>query len=155
VSLRVGLGYDVHPVGGTAPLVLGGVRLDGPGLVGHSDADVIAHAVADALLGAAGLPDLGATYPASDDRYRNADSLTLLADVAERMAAAGWTVENVDVVVAAEAPPLASHLPSMTARLGAVVGAPVGVKAKRGEGVGVVGRGEAIAAWAVALLTSD
>ena len=154
MSLRVGLGYDVHPVGGTAPLVLGGVRLDGPGLVGHSDADVIAHAVADAILGAAGLPDLGTTYPADDDRYRDADSLALLADVCERVATAGGTVENVDVVVTAEAPRLAPHVAAMTAALTAAVGAPVGVKAKRGEGVGVIGRGEAIAAWAVALLST-
>jgi 2-C-methyl-D-erythritol 2,4-cyclodiphosphate synthase len=154
VSLRVGLGYDVHAVGGNAPLVLGGVHIDGPGLVGHSDADVIAHAVADALLGAAGLPDVGTTYPASDDRYRNADSLTLLGDVTERVVATGWTVENVDVVVTAETPHLAPHVAAMTATLTDVVGAPVGVKAKRGEGVGVIGRGEAIAAWAVALLTT-
>ena len=154
MSLRVGLGYDVHAVGGNAPLVLGGVHIDGPGLVGHSDADVIAHAVADALLGAAGLPDVGTTYPASDDRYRNADSLTLLGDVTERVVATGWTVENVDVVVTAETPHLAPHVAAMTATLTDVVGAPVGVKAKRGEGVGVIGRGEAIAAWAVALLTT-
>jgi 2-C-methyl-D-erythritol 2,4-cyclodiphosphate synthase len=154
VSLRVGLGYDVHAVGGNAPLVLGGVHIDGPGLVGHSDADVIAHAVADALLGAAGLPDVGTTYPASDDRYRNADSLTLLGDVTERVVATGWTVENVDVVVTAETPHLAPHVAAMIATLTDVVGAPVGVKAKRGEGVGVIGRGEAIAAWAVALLTT-
>jgi 2-C-methyl-D-erythritol 2,4-cyclodiphosphate synthase len=154
VSLRVGLGYDVHAVGGNAPLVLGGVHIDGPGLVGHSDADVIAHAVADALLGAAGLPDVGTTYPASDDRYRNADSLTLLGDVTERVVATGWTVENVDVVVTAETPHLAPHVAAMTATLTDVVGAPVGVKAKRGEGVGVIGLGEAIAAWAVALLTT-
>ena len=154
MSLRVGLGYDVHAVGGAAPLVLGGVRIDGPGLVGHSDADVIAHAVADALLGAAGLPDLGTTYPASDDRYRNADSLTLLRDVTQRVADASWAVENVDVVVTAEAPRVAPHIAAMTATLSEAVGAPVGVKAKRGEGVGVIGRGEAIAAWAVALLTT-
>ncbi len=131
-----------------------GCASTGPGLVGHSDADVVAHAVADALLGAAGLPDLGTTYPASDDRYRDADSLTLLGDVTERIVTAGWAVENVDVVVAAEAPPLAPHLATMTQRLRAVVDAPVGVKAKRGEGVGVIGRGEAVAAWAVALLTT-
>jgi 2-C-methyl-D-erythritol 2,4-cyclodiphosphate synthase len=154
VSLRVGLGYDVHAVGGDAPLVLGGVRIDGPGLVGHSDADVIAHAVADALLGAAGLPDLGTTYPASDDRYRNADSLILLGDVTQLVVAEGWVVENVDVVVTAEAPRLAPHVAAMTATLTGAVGAPVGVKAKRGEGVGIIGRGEAIAAWAVALLTT-
>jgi 2-C-methyl-D-erythritol 2,4-cyclodiphosphate synthase len=155
VTIRVGLGYDIHAVGGDGPLTLGGVRIDGPGLVGHSDADVMTHAVADAMLGAAGLPDLGTTYPASDDRYRDADSLTLLGDVTRRVIAAGWAVENIDVVVTAEAPRLAPYLAVMTAALSDTVGAPVGVKAKHGEGVGVIGRGEAIAAWAVALLTTE
>jgi 2-C-methyl-D-erythritol 2,4-cyclodiphosphate synthase len=154
VSLRVGLGYDVHALGADRPLILGGVRVEGPGLLGHSDADVVAHAVADALLGAAGLPDLGATFPATDERYRDADSLALLGDVAARVTAAGWAVTNVDVVVSAEAPHLAPHLAAMSAALAGPVGAPVTVKAKRGEGVGAVGRGEAIVAWAVALLES-
>jgi 2-C-methyl-D-erythritol 2,4-cyclodiphosphate synthase len=152
MSVRVGLGYDVHAVGGDRPLVLGGVRVEGPGLVGHSDADVVAHAVADALLGAAGLPDLGSLYPAHDDRYRDADSIDLLGDVAGRVRDAGWQVVNVDVVVNAEAPPLAPHVAAMVAALGAAVRGPVGVKAKRGEGVGAVGHREAIAAWAVALV---
>lgn len=150
--MRVGLGYDVHAVGGDRPLVLGGVTLDGPGLVGHSDADVVAHAVADTLLGAAGLPDLGTLYPADDDRYRDVDSIGLLADVSARVRAAGWRVGNVDVVVTAETPRLAPHLAAMSSTLGAAVSGPVGVKPKRGEGVGAVGRSEAIAAWAVALL---
>jgi len=152
VSLRVGLGYDVHALGADRPLILGGVRVDGPGLLGHSDADVVAHTVADALLGAAGLPDLGTLFPADDERYRDADSLPLLGDVAARVAASGWSITNVDVVVSAEAPRLAPHLAAMGEVLTGVVGAPVSVKAKRGEGVGAVGRGEAIAAWAVALL---
>jgi 2-C-methyl-D-erythritol 2,4-cyclodiphosphate synthase len=152
MSVRVGLGYDVHAVGGDRPLVLGGVRVEGPGLVGHSDADVVAHAVADALLGAAGLPDLGSLYPAHDDRSRDADSIDLLGDVARRVRDAGWQVVNVDVVVNAEAPPLAPHVAAMVAALGAAVRGPVGVKAKRGEGVGAVGHREAIAAWAVALV---
>jgi len=152
MSVRVGLGYDVHAVGGDRPLVLGGVRVEGPGLVGHSDADVVAHAVADALLGAAGLPDLGSLYPAHDDRYRDADSIDLLGDVAGRVRDAGWQVVNVDVVVNAEAPRLAPHVAAMVATLGAAVRGPVGVKAKRGEGVGAVGHREAIAAWAVALV---
>ncbi len=155
MTARVGLGYDVHPVGGDRPLVLGGVRLDGPGLVGHSDADVVAHAVADALLGAAGLPDLGALFPATEDRYRGADSIGLLGDVVDRVTGAGWEVGNVDVVVAAERPRLSPHLAAMTKRLSDAVGADVGVKAKGGEGVGAVGRGEAIAAWAVALLQRE
>jgi 2-C-methyl-D-erythritol 2,4-cyclodiphosphate synthase len=152
MSLRVGLGYDIHALGADRPLVLGGVTVDGPGLLGHSDADVVAHAVADALLGAAGLPDLGTIFPAADEQYRDADSLDLLRRVVERVGTAGWSVTNVDVVVSAEAPRLAPHVATMAANLGAAVDGPVNVKAKRGEGVGTVGRGEAIAAWAVALL---
>ena len=113
VSIRVGLGYDVHPFadpGATPrPLVLGGVTIDGPGfgLAGHSDADAVCHAVADALLGPAGLPDLGALFPASDDAYRDASSIELLRDVVQRTRTAGWRVVNVDVVINAERPRLA------------------------------------------------
>ena len=110
---RVGLGFDVHPFGGDGPLIMGGVTLDGPGLVGHSDADVIAHAVSDALLGPAGLPDLGTLYPATDDAYAGVSSIGLLTDVASRVAALGWWVQNVDVTVAAEQPRLAPHLAAM------------------------------------------
>ncbi len=160
MNVRVGLGFDVHPFGGDGPLVLGGVTVEGPGLVGHSDADVAAHAVADALLGAAGLPDLGAQFPATDESLGGISSLELLRRVAIQVAAQGWGLGNVDVVIAAEQPSLAPHLVTMGANLAAslsllAVGGDavaVTVKAKRGEGVGVVGRGEAIAAWAVALL---
>jgi 2-C-methyl-D-erythritol 2,4-cyclodiphosphate synthase len=155
MNLRVGLGYDVHAVGGDGPLVLGGVRVDGPGLVGHSDADAIAHAVADALLGAAQLPDLGTLFPADDDRYRDADSIGLLGEVVARVTAQGWTVANVDVVVVAEQPRLAPHREAMNATLSAAVGAPVNVKPKRGEGVGALGRGDGIAVTAVALIVSE
>jgi 2-C-methyl-D-erythritol 2,4-cyclodiphosphate synthase len=155
MTIRVGLGFDVHGFGGDGPLVLGGVTIpDAVGLVGHSDADVVAHAIADALLGAAGLPDLGTLFPASDEQYRGVSSLALLGDVTARVAVAGWHAANVDVVVAAERPPLAAHIPAMAANISAVVGAPVSVKPKRAEGVGAVGRGEGIAAWAVALLES-
>jgi 2-C-methyl-D-erythritol 2,4-cyclodiphosphate synthase len=155
--VRVGLGYDVHPfadVTDRRPLVLAGVELDGRGLVGHSDADAVAHAVADALLGPSGLPDLGTRYPASDDRYRNASSLELLRDVVSSVAASGWRVVNVDVVIAAEQPRLAPHIESMVQNLVAVLGEDVfvSIKPKRGEGVGAVGRSEGIAVWAVALL---
>ena len=153
LGLRVGLGFDVHAFGGDGPLVLGGVTVpDGPGLVGHSDADVVAHAVADALLGPVGLPDLGTMFPASDDTYRGASSMALLRTVVERVFAEGWAVGNVDVVIAAERPKLAAHIPTMVANLGGV-GVPVSVKPKHAEGVGAIGRGEGIAAWAVALLT--
>jgi 2-C-methyl-D-erythritol 2,4-cyclodiphosphate synthase len=159
VSVRVGLGFDVHPFATSADgdrrLVLGGVVLDGaPALAGHSDADVVVHAVADALLGPSALPDLGTLFPASDDRYRGASSIDLLCEVVDKVRAAGWTAVNVDVVVAAEQPTLAPHIAAMRENLGAVVGAPVSVKPKHAEGVGAIGRGEGIAAWAVALLES-
>jgi len=161
VTVRVGLGYDIHPFGGDRPLVLGGVTVHGCGLVGHSDADVVAHAVADALLGPVGLPDLGALFPASDDRHRGASSLELLREVVALVAAAGWCIGNVDIVIAAEQPRLASYLDAMARNLTGVLagaqdpdgsGVYVSVKPKRGEGIGVVGRGEGIACWAVALL---
>jgi 2-C-methyl-D-erythritol 2,4-cyclodiphosphate synthase len=155
MSMRVGLGFDVHAFGGDGALVLGGVVVpDAPGLLGHSDADVVAHAVADALLGAASLPDLGTLFPASDPQLRGASSLALLGEVHAKVLGAGWVVANVDVVVAAESPPLASHVDAMSAALSGTVGAPVSVKPKRAEGVGAIGRGEGIAAWAVALLES-
>ena len=151
---RVGLGFDVHPFGGEAPLVLGGVTIDGPGLVGHSDADVVAHAVADALLGPVGLPDLGARFPADDDRWAGASSIEMLADVAAAVAREGWWLQNVDVVVAAEQPRLAPHLTAMADAVAATLrplqepmGVPlqVSITPKRGEGLGFVGRVEGIA----------
>src|SRR5664279_1856556 len=158
---RVGLGYDVHPFGGDGPLVLGGVVLEGRGLVGHSDADAVVHAVADAVLGAAGLPDLGTLFPSSDEQWRGASSIAMLRDVAARVRAAGWWVGNVDVVVAAGEPKLAPYVDAMAANLVAALAAaaePMGdgiharVKPKSGEGIGAVGRSEGIAVWAVALL---
>jgi 2-C-methyl-D-erythritol 2,4-cyclodiphosphate synthase len=156
MSIRVGLGFDVHAFGGDGPLVLGGVTIPGgPGLVGHSDADVVAHAVADALLGAAGLPDLGTLFPASDEQYRGASSIVLLRDVTASVHAARWHVANIDVVVAAEQPRLAPYIADMSALLAATVGGAVSVKPKHTEGVGAIGRGEGIAAWAVALLQAE
>ena len=153
MTVRVGLGYDIHPFADDRPLVLGGVAIEGPGLAGHSDADAVAHAVADALLGPAGLPDLGTLFPASDDRFRGASSMDLLREVMSRVTAEGWSVGNVDVVVNAEQPALAAHLPAMRTNLAAALhGAHVSVTPKRGEGVGTVGRAEAIAVWVVALL---
>ncbi len=160
---RVGLGFDVHPFGHEPPLVLGGVRIpDAPRLAGHSDGDAVAHAVADALLGPAGRPDLGTLFPASDERLRDADSLALLGDVAERLAGEGWWVDNVDVVIAAETPRLAPFMAEMGANLAATLasvkepmgrGIGVSVRPKRAEGLGAIGRAEGIAVWAVALLS--
>jgi 2-C-methyl-D-erythritol 2,4-cyclodiphosphate synthase len=163
IATRIGQGFDAHPFGDGATLVLGGVELEGPGLVGHSDADAVAHAVADALLGAAALPDLGSMFPAADDRFRDASSIRLLREIAGRVSAAGWRLGNVDVVVVAEHPPLAPHVRRMTDNVyHALVplfpepGAQnlVSVKPKRGEGLGAIGRGEGVAVWAVALLES-
>jgi 2-C-methyl-D-erythritol 2,4-cyclodiphosphate synthase len=159
---RVGLGFDVHPFGDAPPLVLGGVTVpEAPRLAGHSDGEAVAHAVADAILGPAGLPDLGTLFPAGDDRYRGADSMALLAEVAQRAAGDRWWLENVDVVIAAETPRLAPHVGAMGANLVAVLaplrepmghGIAASVRPKRGEGLGAIGRSEGIAVWAVALL---
>lgn len=154
-AIRVGHGFDVHPFADDAarPLVLGGVTLAGErGLAGHSDADVVAHAVADALLGAAGLGDMGQLFPDTDPAWSGADSLGLLGQVVGRLAVGGWSAANVDVTVVLEAPRLAPHLGAMGETLSGVVGAPVSVKAKRAENLGAIGRREGIACWAVALL---
>jgi 2-C-methyl-D-erythritol 2,4-cyclodiphosphate synthase len=163
VRNRVGLGFDVHPFGTEPPLILGGVTIpDSPRLEGHSDGDVIAHAVADAVLGPVGLPDLGTLFPADDDRYRGANSVGLLEEVAERVRLAGWWVENVDVAVAAETPRLAPHIDAMIENLVSALaptrqpmgaGISVAVRPKRTEGLGAIGRSEGIAVWAVALLS--
>jgi len=155
VSTRVGLGFDVHPFSDDPGrvLVLGGVVLEGErGLAGHSDADVVAHAVAEALLGASGLGDLGRHFPDTDPRWQGVDSTRLLAEVVAMVAGAGWNVGNVDCSVVLEAPRLAPHRAAMEERLSAVVGAPVTVKARRAEGLGALGRGEGVACWAVAVL---
>ncbi len=155
MSTRVGLGFDVHPFSDDPRrvLVLGGVRLDGEqGLAGHSDADVVTHAVAEALLGAAGLGDLGRHFPDSDSRWQGVDSTALLAAVVLMVVDGGWTVGNVDCSVVLEAPRLAPHRQAMEDRLSAVVGAPVTVKARRAEGLGALGRREGVACWAVALV---
>ncbi len=152
--IRVGLGFDVHPFSDDPArrLVLGGVVLEGRGLVGHSDSDVIAHAVADALLGAAGLGDLGTMFPANDPQWEGADSIALLATVRQRVTDAGWTPINVDCAVVLEVPKLAPHRQSMEARLRVAAGADVSVKPKRAEGLGSLGRQEGVACWAVALV---
>ncbi|MEZ5142403.1 MAG: 2-C-methyl-D-erythritol 2,4-cyclodiphosphate synthase [Acidimicrobiales bacterium] len=158
MQVRVGQGFDVHAFGDdpARPLVLGGVVFDGErGLVGHSDADVIAHVAADALLGAAGLGDLGRHFPDTDPRWAGADSIALLTEVARLVRGAGWEPGNVDCAVVCERPKLAPRREAMEARLTGAVGAPVTVKGNRAEGLGALGRGEGIAAWAVAVVTRD
>jgi 2-C-methyl-D-erythritol 2,4-cyclodiphosphate synthase len=153
VNPRVGLGFDVHPFSDDPArrLVLGGVELEGRGLAGHSDADPVAHAVTDALLGAAAMGDIGAHFPDTDPAYAGADSMELLARVVLSVSTR-YEIGNVDVTVVVEAPKLAPHRDAMQARLTRVVGAPVSVKAKRAESLGAIGRGEGIACFAVALL---
>lgn len=153
MTVRVGQGYDIHPFSDDPGrrLVLAGVTLPGPGLSGHSDADVVAHAVADALLGAAGLGDIGSHFPDTDPAYAGVDSMELLARVVAEVTAT-FAIGNVDLTVLLEAPKLAPHRLEMERHLSDVVGAPVSVKAKRGEGLGPIGRSEGIACLAVALV---
>ena len=152
----MGQGFDVHPFSDdpSRRLVLGGVAFHDQdrGLAGHSDADVVAHAVADAFLGAAGLGDLGTHFPDTDPAWAGADSVAMLTEVVRRLAEAGYRPGNADCSVVLDAPRLAPHRRDMEERLGAAVGAPVTVKATRPEGLGALGRGEGIACWAVALV---
>jgi 2-C-methyl-D-erythritol 2,4-cyclodiphosphate synthase len=151
-----GIGYDSHLLVAGRPLILGGVEIPGElGLDGHSDADVLTHAVIDALLGAAGLGDIGEHFPDSDERYRDADSIELLETVLPRVLAQGLELVNVDSTVVMERPKLAPHREAIRERLANVLGlAPgrVNVKATTGEGIGFVGRGEGVAALAVVSL---
>ena len=156
--IRVGQGFDVHRHSDDPrrPLVLGGCRFEGErGLDSHSDADVPAHAAADALLGAAGLGDLGRHFPDSDPQWAGADSLMILAGTADMVRAEGWSIGNVDVKVVCERPKLAPRTDEMERNLSRAVGAPVTVSGRRAEGLGALGRQEGIAAWAVAVLTRE
>jgi 2-C-methyl-D-erythritol 2,4-cyclodiphosphate synthase len=153
---RVGIGYDVHPFEPGRRLVLGGVAFeDETGLAGHSDGDVLIHAVIDALLGAAGLGDIGQHFPSTDERWRGGDSLEMLKHVASLVAKAGFIVANVDATVVAERPRIASRSTEMRHRLAHALDADasaIGIKATTTDGLGALGRGEGIAAMAVALL---
>jgi 2-C-methyl-D-erythritol 2,4-cyclodiphosphate synthase len=155
-DFRVGTGFDAHAFEDGVPLVLGGVRIDHPrGLAGHSDGDVLAHALTDALLGAAGLEDIGALFPSGDPALAGADSLELLARAWEQVQASGWQLANADVVLIGEEPRLAPHRQEMRRRLSNALGADpelVAVRATTTDGLGFTGRGEGLAAQAVALL---
>jgi 2-C-methyl-D-erythritol 2,4-cyclodiphosphate synthase len=154
--MRIGQGFDVHAFETGRPLVLGGVAIPHErGLAGHSDADVLLHAICDALLGAAGLGDIGRHFPDSDPRYRGIDSRELLREVARKVREAGWRVANVDATVICEAPRVAPHAAAMRANIAADLGAPetsINVKGTTTERLGFTGRGEGIAAQAIALL---
>jgi 2-C-methyl-D-erythritol 2,4-cyclodiphosphate synthase len=154
VTYRVGIGVDAHALVEGVPLVLGGVRLDHPrGLAGHSDGDVLAHALIDAVLGAAGLGDIGSLFPSGDERYRGAASLDLLTEAYAQVRAAGWMLVNADCVLVGEEPRIAGHRDEMRRRLSAAVGGgEVNVRATTTDHLGFTGRGEGLAAHAVALL---
>ena len=158
-ELRIGLGVDAHAFGDGVPLVLGGVTIDHPqGLVGHSDGDVVAHALTDALLGAAGLADIGALFPSDDGRYRGADSLELLAEAYDQVRAAGYVLVNADCVVIEQEPRIAPHREAMRRRLTAALGVGEGlvnVRATTTDRLGFTGRGEGLSANAVALLRAE
>ncbi|MDQ6973119.1 MAG: 2-C-methyl-D-erythritol 2,4-cyclodiphosphate synthase [Mariprofundaceae bacterium] len=159
MKIRIGQGFDVHAFAEGRKLMLGGVEIVHPlGLLGHSDADVLVHALCDALLGAAALGDIGHLFPDTDASFKGADSLILLAEVMRQVRAGGFELGNADVTVMAEAPKLAPHIPAMRQKLAAAmqVGADqLSIKATTTEKLGFTGRGEGIAAMSVALLTKD
>jgi 2-C-methyl-D-erythritol 2,4-cyclodiphosphate synthase len=160
IDIRVGQGFDIHrfadaPIDGRV-LILGGVAFpDERVLVGHSDADVIAHAAADALLGAAGLGDIGQHYPDTDPEWKGANSLSILRDVAEKVRANGWQIGNVDCSVVCESPKIAPVRDEMIRLLTEAAGAPVSVKGRRAEGLGALGRAEGIACFASAVIIKE
>ena len=156
IPFRIGTGFDVHALVPGRPLIIGGVTIPyDKGLLGHSDADVLLHAITDALLGAAGLGDIGRHFPDTDERYRGADSRHLLRECVQKVRAAGWIIGNIDATIIAQAPKMAPHIPAMQAHIAEDCGldvTQVNIKAKTTEQLGFTGRGEGIAAEAVALL---
>ena len=153
---RIGLGYDIHTLAAGRPCILGGVKIDSPvGPEGHSDADVILHAVADAILGASGLPDIGQLFPNTDPAIKNMNSARIVERAVQEAAAKGWAIGNLDIVVLAEKPKMAPHVPAIRKNLSALLGVTgdqIGVKATTQEGMDAVGEGRAIACHAVVLL---
>lgn len=154
--MRIGIGYDVHRLTPQRKLVLGGVEIPSElGLEGHSDADVLVHALMDALLGAAGMPDIGVHFPNSDPQYKNASSILLLGKVNNLILAQGFAIANVDITLVAEKPRVSASVPQMKENISRALQVPIGaigIKATTNEGIGFIGRGEGIAAIAVALL---
>ncbi|MBL0148058.1 MAG: 2-C-methyl-D-erythritol 2,4-cyclodiphosphate synthase [Ideonella sp.] len=155
-TMRIGEGWDIHALVIGRPLILGGVTIEhSHGLLGHSDADALLHAITDALLGAAGLGDIGRHFPDTDAAFKGADSLQLLAEAMRRVRATGWQIANVDSTIVAQAPKMAPHIPAMRQRIARALGVEddaVNVKAKTAEHMGPVGEGRAIEARAVCLL---
>ena len=157
--MRVGIGYDIHRLVEGRKLILGGVEIDFPrGLLGHSDADVLTHAICDALLGGAGEGDIGRHFPDCDERYRGVSSLTLLKKVRDLIRGRGFRIGNIDATVILQEPKLASYVARMEATLADVLGMEAGemnIKATTNEGLGAIGRGDAVAVWAVAAIVEN
>ena len=156
MKIKIGFGYDIHRLAKGRDLYLGGVKIPRPaGLLGHSDGDCLVHALIDALLGAAGEPDIGRLFPDTDPKYKRIRSTVLLADVVSRLRRRGKRVVNADAVVVAQAPRLAAHIEAMKDALCPILGVErdsLGIKAKTNEGLGLIGREKAIACWAVVLI---
>lgn len=154
--MRIGNGYDVHKLVPGRKLIIGGVEIPHEtGLLGHSDADVLTHAVIDCLFGAAGLPDIGTHFPDTDPKYKGADSILLLREAAHLVREAGFEIGNLDCILVAQAPKMAPHIPAMKKRLAEAMGIPeiaIGIKAKTEEGLGFTGSKEGMAAYTVCLL---
>jgi 2-C-methyl-D-erythritol 2,4-cyclodiphosphate synthase len=159
MNIRIGNGYDIHKLGPDRDLILGGIKIPHElGLIGHSDADVLVHAIMDAMLGALSLGDIGHYFPPTDDRWKGADSMNLLAQVNEMIRSRNWRINNIDSVVVAERPKLKKHIPQMRDRVAEVLQIDpelVGIKATTNEKLGPTGREEGIAAYAVVLLIVD
>jgi 2-C-methyl-D-erythritol 2,4-cyclodiphosphate synthase len=159
VKFRIGLGFDLHRLGPGSHLILGGVQVPyEKGFIAHSDGDVLCHAVVDALLGAAGLGNIGERFPDTDPQYRGVSSLKFLAEVANLLSKNGFRIENIDSNILAERPKLLPHFPSMREKISATIGIPaesISIKAKTMEGIGTIGTEEAIAAQAVALISFE
>lgn len=159
MKFRIGLGFDLHRLGPGSHLILGGVQVPhGKGFIAHSDGDVLCHAVVDALLGAAGLGNIGERFPDSDPRYRGVSSLKFLAEAANLLSQNGFRIENIDSNILAERPKLLPHFPSMREKISTTIGIPaekISIKAKTMEGIGMIGTEEAIAAQAVALISFE
>jgi 2-C-methyl-D-erythritol 2,4-cyclodiphosphate synthase len=159
VKFRIGLGFDLHRLGPGSYLILGGVQIPhGQGFIAHSDGDVLCHAVVDALLGAAGLGNIGERFPDTDPRYRGMSSLKFLAETTGLLSQNGFRIENIDSNILAERPKLLPHFPSMREKISSTIGIPaegISIKAKTMEGIGIIGVEEAIAAQAVALISFE
>lgn len=154
--MRIGFGYDVHKLVAHRPLIMGGIDIPNPkGLLGHSDADVLLHAIIDALLGAAALGDIGTHFPASDNKYKNISSIDLLARTSELLKKNNYEIGNIDSTIVCESPRLSPHIPAMTEKVASTLGlnaCAVSIKAKTEEGLGFTGNGDGIAAYAIACI---